>query len=119
VKLISNEINRDSGAYKTTLLAAFAVLALASPCAAAVATSVSTSMTSTSPGGLIFDGTRNWVSDETQGLCQMDAAGRLTNTCIKPATGNPAVSAIVGQPAFDAGGPERSRWLRTAVLSCR
>ena len=103
MKLISNEMNRDSGACRKPLLAAFAVLALASHGVAAVATSVTASMTSTSPGGFIFDGTSNWVSDEVQGLCQMDPAGRLTNTCItKPSTTTPGVTPVLGQPAFDA-----------------
>jgi hypothetical protein len=77
VKLISNEINRDSGAYKTALLAAFAMLALASPGAAAVATSVGTGMTSASPGGFTWSGTSNRAADEVQWLCQMDNVGRL------------------------------------------
>jgi hypothetical protein len=104
VKLISNGMNRDSGAYKTALLAALVAL-VAAQSAGAAATSVVASMNSTSPGGFIFDGTRNWVSDNSLGFCRMDPAGgaggfTLTN-CVKPLTSNPAVPVIVGQPAFD------------------
>jgi hypothetical protein len=109
VKLVPIEKICGYGRQGTSLLAAFAALALAAQCHGATATSAVSSMTSSAPGGFIFDGTRNWVADGAKGLCRMDPAGggapagsfTLTN-CVLPPTSSVLVPAIVGQPAYDS-----------------
>jgi hypothetical protein len=87
--------NRKPRKQKALQLAALASLVLAAPCAAAPGASVISTMTSTSPGGFLYDGARQWVTDAALGLCRIDGA-QLTN-CVKP-----AVASILGQPAYDA-----------------
>jgi hypothetical protein len=77
------------------LFVTLAALVLAVPCAAAPGTAVIPALTSTSPGGFLYDGARIWVTDAALGLCRIDGS-QLTN-CIKP-----AAASILGQPAYDA-----------------
>jgi hypothetical protein len=80
-------------------------LLLAGQCQGATASSVVTSVTSSAPGGFIYDGTRIWVADAQLGLCQMNPGnpGKLGN-CVRPSTSSATVTAIVGQPAYDPAG---------------
>jgi hypothetical protein len=97
------------------LVASIAPMALlvAAQCQGATASSIVSSITSTAPGGFIYDGTNSWVADAQLGLCQIKPGtpGKLIN-CVLPPTSNAGVPAIVGQPAFDPAGfaylPDRS-----------
>src|SRR5437763_11833332 len=90
---------------KAALPGLLAALALAIPAVAAPGASVVPSMTSTHPGGFIFDGSRMWVTDAAQGFCRMDPSGgggggtsfNFSN-CVVPSTSKVGVQAIIGQP---------------------
>jgi hypothetical protein len=94
--VVSNRNSREQKApLFVTQFVTLAALVLAAPCAAAPGASVVAALTSTSPGGFLYDGARMWVTDAASGLCRIDG-NRLTN-CVKPAAGS-----ILGQPAYDA-----------------
>jgi hypothetical protein len=112
--------NRDSGKYKSSLLAASIVLAMAAQCQAG---STTTTVVPASPnqsgvtsapagaGGFIYDGTpgipggHNWIADASLGFCRMDPTngGFSLSNCVKPPT-KTGVPPIIGQPAFDPAG---------------
>jgi IPT/TIG domain len=83
----------------TSLAATMAMLFVAQCQGGSGTTSVVASMTSSAPGGFIYDGATNWVADAALGLCQI-SGGKLAN-CVLPPTSTPGIHAIVGQPAFD------------------
>jgi hypothetical protein len=101
--LLANKNFPLVGPSRTALIGTLAALIFAAHCAAAPGTIAVTGITTSSsaPGGFIFDGTRMWVTDAVQGLCQING-GKLSN-CVLPPTSLLGVHAVVGQPAFDVG----------------
>jgi IPT/TIG domain len=100
-KLIASERRREwTGRRSTALLAGVAaLLGLAGKGAAAPATFVVSGLTSTAPGGFVFDGTNLWVTDAQLGFCLLGSPPALAikaSNCVKPTP-----SAILGQPAYD------------------
>ncbi len=110
--LKTGERSREWISRQALLIGVAAVLGLAVQCAAAPGTVVLSGLSSTSPGGFVYDGASWWVTDRQLGFCRLDPAPPpppppapapapgspfvMTN-CQKPST-----TAVLGQPAYDA-----------------
>src|SRR5438477_7422616 len=98
--VIAGARSHEFGTQKAHFIGILAVLVLAAQCAAAPGTPVLSGLSSTNPGGFVFDGSSWWVTDLNLGFCRIDPAvppaGSIMTNCVKP-----SATAVLGQPAYD------------------
>ena len=100
----TSEQNFAAGGRKQLSRDLLAALVLAAQALAAPGVSVLPTMTSSHPGGFIFDGTRCGYRTRSQGLCAWSRGGGggfRFGTASSPRRTTSACQAIVGQPAYD------------------